>query len=89
MTPYIILAIAYIVSGGANISEPLEFKSKISFRNLKECQEHLTSPAFGEQREKLTAFLLNQLPETLVGNDGEPVSPGIAITASCQEDKRV
>jgi hypothetical protein len=91
---WMIVALVYIiVAGEPVIDEPIKVNHILTFDTLDKCQAYLKGEEYGDQREELADLMRSTFVAKLEKDAGEnadvaPV-PGIAITASCEEDKRV
>lgn len=86
MTPFVIVALVYVVfvGGTGSVSEPLRFVAKGSYASLEACQEGLKSDKVQADKVLLDKFVRSQLDKDEDGGEH-----GLAITMSCEEDKHV
>lgn len=95
--PFMLVALAYVIMSGQPVDEPVRFIHSGSFADLAACQAYMVSDIFGIEREALAAHLKRaastRLAPPLNENDAaDELSSGdlaIAITTSCEEDKRI
>ncbi len=87
---YMIVALVYIIIGGAPYGEAVKVNHKTAFTSLEKCIEHLKSDEFGKDRVLLTEQITNTFVEmrTEANAEGAPL-PAVVITASCEKDQRV
>lgn len=81
---YMAVALVYIVVAGQPIGEPSSYNSRVTFMKLAECQAYLKSEQFVVDRE----VLHHKVVEEMTAEEFSQ-SPGVAITASCEEDRRL
>lgn len=95
MIPFKIVALIYImIAGKPIVDEPFRFEHKTTFTDLDACQKYLTGQDFVMERAKLAKMVLDAVKDRDAVTDASPdpedrppvMIPGVAITASCEED---
>lgn len=80
-----IVLLAYTVLVGKPIGAPQAFDSEHTFASIEACEVYLHTANFEQRRGEVASTVANAITTA----DKEDGVPGVAVTASCEDDDRL